>query len=52
MDNLIENYEIILDNLKITYGDIESFTQIRKPKLENIELISLNLTGELQLFRF
>lgn len=58
MNNLIENYEIILNNLKITCGDIESFTQIRKPKLENLELVSLNLTAEymfinteLQLFR-
>lgn len=58
MNNLIANYEIILNNLKITCGDIESFTQIRKPKLDNLELVSLNLTAEymsinteLQLFR-
>ena len=58
MNNLIENYEIILNNLKITCQDIDSFTQIRTPKLSNLELISLNLTAEymsvnteLQLFR-
>lgn len=58
MNNLIENYEIILNNLKLTCGSIDSFTQIRKPKLSNLELVSLNLTAEymsinteLQLFR-
>lgn len=59
MNNLVENYEIILNNLKVTCGDIASFTQIRKPKLTNLELVSLNLTAEymsinteLQLFRY
>ena len=58
MNNLIENYEIILNNLKLTCGDINSFTQIRTPKLNNLELVSLNLTAEyisinteVQLFR-
>ncbi|MFV0531363.1 MAG: IS982 family transposase, partial [Flavobacteriales bacterium] len=58
MDNLIENYEIILNNLKNTCNDIDSFTQIRKPKMSNMELVALNLTAEyrsinteLQLFR-
>lgn len=58
INNLIENYEIILNNLKITCSDIDSFTQIRKPKLSNTELVALNLTAEymsinteLQLFR-
>ena len=35
MNNLIENYEIILNNLKLTCGDINSFTQI----LNNCTLI-------------
>ena len=59
MNNLIENYEIILNNLKLTCEAIDSFTQIRTPKLSNLELVSLNLTAEymsinteLQLFRF
>ncbi len=58
MNNLIENYEIILKNLKITCGDIESYHQIKLPKLSNIELVAINLTAEymsinteLQLFR-
>ena len=58
MNNLIENYEIILNNLKLTCEDINSFPQIRTPKLSNLELVSLNLTAEymsinteLQLFR-
>jgi len=46
MNNLIQNYEIILNHLNKTCGDIESFTQIRKPKLSNLELVSLNLTAE------
>jgi len=58
MNNLIENYEIILKNLKNTCRDIESYQQIRKPKLSNLELTAINLTAEymsinteLQLFR-
>jgi len=58
MNNLIENYEIILNNLKDRCADIESFNQIKTPKLSNIELVALNLTAEymsinteLQLFR-
>ena len=59
MNNLTENYEIILNNLKNTCEDIESFHQIRTPKLCNLELVALNLTAEymsinteLQLFRY
>ncbi|MCP3680317.1 MAG: IS982 family transposase [Gammaproteobacteria bacterium] len=59
MNNLIENYKIILNHLKATCQDIESFHQIRKPKLGNLELVALNLTAEymsinteLQLFRY
>ena len=58
MNNLIQNYEIILNNLRATCLDIDSFYQIRKPKLGNLELVALNLTAEymsinteLQLFR-
>ena len=58
MNNLIQNYEIILDTLQKKCSHIECFYQIRKPKLSNLELIALNLTAEymsinteLQLFR-
>ena len=58
MNNLIENYEIIFNNLNTTCGDIKSYSQIRKPKLSNLELVALNLTAEymsinteVQLFR-
>ena len=58
MNNLIENYEIILDYITKSCADIETFTQIRTPKLSNLELVALNLTAEymsinteLQLFR-
>lgn len=59
MNNLIQNYEIILNTLQNTCLHIECFKQIRKPKLSNLELVALNLTSEymsinteLQLFRY
>lgn len=59
MNNLIENYEIILNYLTSTCADIESYRQLRVPKLTNLELVSLSITAEymsinteLQLFRF
>ena len=58
MNNLIGNYEIILENLKRTCSGIKSHNQVRMPKLGNMELVALNLTAEymsinteLQLFR-
>ena len=58
MNNLIQNYEIILNELTKTCSHIESFSQVRQPKLSNIELVALNLTAgymlhntKLQLFR-
>jgi hypothetical protein len=59
MNNLIQNYEIILKELKNTCGHIESKHQIRIPKLSDLELVALNITAEymsihseLQLFRY
>ena len=59
MNNFIQNYKTILKELTKTCLNIESFQQIRKPKLSNIELVALNLTAEymsigseLQLFRY
>ena len=58
MNNLLQNYKIILEKLTENCVHIESFSQIRQPKLSNIELVSLNITteymlynSELQLFR-
>jgi hypothetical protein len=58
MNNFLQNYEIILNHFELTGIDIESFTQIRTPKLGNLELVALNLTAEymsinteLQLFK-
>ena len=58
MNNLVQNYKIILKELTKNCSNIESFTQIRQPKLSNIELVALILTSEymsynseLQLFR-
>lgn len=45
MNNFIQNYEIILENIQ-KQGIKFDFIQIRKPKLSNIELISMNLTAE------
>ncbi len=58
MNNLIQNYEIILKELKNTCGHIQTSKQIRVPKLSDLELVALNITAEymsinseLQLFR-
>ena len=59
MNNFTQNYKIIFKNLEATCSDIESFPQIRSPKLSNLEVVALNLTAEymsinteLQLFRY
>ncbi len=58
MNNFIQNYEIILKHLQSLNVSFDSFLQIRKPKLGNLELIAMNLTAEFmgihsecQLFR-
>lgn len=58
MNNLIQNYKIILKELTNNCNHIESYKQIRTPKLSDLELVALNITAEymsidseLQLFR-
>ncbi len=58
MNNLIQNYKIILKELTRTCKYIETTKQIRLPKLSDLELVALNITAEymsinseLQLFR-
>jgi len=58
MNNLVQSYKIILHKLTETCSHIESFSQVRQPKLSNLEIVALNLTAEyisynseLQLFR-
>jgi hypothetical protein len=58
MSDFIQNYEIILKHLQSLNISLNSFQQICKPKLGNIELIAMNITAgymgihsELQLFR-
>lgn len=46
MNSFIQNYEILLKNLQELQFDLQCFTQIRKPKLSNLELIAMNLTAE------
>lgn len=46
MNNFIQNYEIILDNLSKIGAKTASYNQIRKPKLSNLEIIAMNLTAE------
>jgi hypothetical protein len=46
MNNLIENYEIILKYLKEPCEDLSSYHQIRKPKISNLELVAVNITAE------
>ncbi len=59
MNNLIQNYELILNHLNKFDIDFNDFLQIRKPKLGNMEVIALSLTSEYmsidsenQLFRY
>lgn len=58
MNNLIQNYEIILKELTNTCKHIEVPKKIRIPKLSDLELVALTMTAEymsinseLQLFR-
>jgi hypothetical protein len=58
VNNLVQNYKKILEELTKTCSHIEIFPQVRQPKLFNLELVVLNLTAEymfynteLQLFR-
>lgn len=46
MSILILECKIILDTLRKTCSHTVCFTQIRKPKLSNLELVALNLTAE------
>ncbi|KAA6334701.1 hypothetical protein EZS27_017001 [termite gut metagenome] len=58
MNNLVQNYELILKELTNICPPMTSFKQIRQPKLSDLELVTLNLTAEymsysseIQLFR-
>ena len=58
MNNLIQNYKIILKELTINCQHITTRPKIRIPKLSDMELVALNITAEymsigseLQLFR-
>ncbi|OAV68338.1 hypothetical protein Barb6XT_01057 [Bacteroidales bacterium Barb6XT] len=58
MNNLIQNYELILKELTTICLNITSFKQIRQLKSSDFESVTLNLTvrymsfnSELQLFR-
>ena len=58
INNLIQNYKIILKELTNTCKYITASKQIRLPKMSDLELVALNLTAEymsinseLQLFR-
>jgi len=46
MNNLIQNYKIILKNLQKLVVIMKSSKQIRVPKLSDLELIALNITAE------
>jgi hypothetical protein len=58
MNNLIQNYKIILKELTNTCKHITTNKQVRIPKMSDLELVALNITAEymsinseLQLFR-
>jgi hypothetical protein len=46
MNNFIQNYEIILEQLQKISINTNCFKQIKKPKLSNLELIAMNITSE------
>ena len=46
MNNLVQSYKIILDKLTETCSHIVSFSQVRQPKLSNLEIVALNITAE------
>ena len=50
MNNFVQNYEIILEELKKTCSHVESFPQKRRPKLSNLELTALVITAEYMLY--
>lgn len=59
MNNLIQNYKIILKELVNNCQNIKTSAKIRTPKLSDMELVALNITAEfmsisseLQLFRY
>ncbi|KAA6339130.1 hypothetical protein EZS27_012924 [termite gut metagenome] len=45
MNNLIQNYELILTELTKICSPIPSIKQIRQPKLSDLDLVALNLTA-------
>jgi hypothetical protein len=46
MNNLLQNYEIILKVMQENCSNIASFKQVKTPKLSNLELVALDLTAE------
>ena len=46
----MQNYEIVLKELTKTCFHIESFSQVRQPKLFNLEFVALNITAEYMLY--
>ena len=46
MNNFIQSYKLILEELTTNCLHITSFKQIKQPKLSNLELTALNLTAE------
>ncbi len=46
MNNFIQNYKIILENLQSLDINCDVFLQIRTPKMSNLELVAMNLTAE------
>ena len=50
MNNLVQNYEKILELLHSTCSDILSIKQYRVPKMSDIELASLNFATECMSF--
>ncbi|NAW50556.1 IS982 family transposase, partial [Elizabethkingia argentiflava] len=52
MNNLIQNYKIILKELTNICTHIDSSRQIRIPKWSDLELVALNITAEYRFISF
>jgi hypothetical protein len=46
MNNFVQSYKIILKALQENCTHIESYSQVRRPKLSNLEVVALDLTAE------
>ena len=52
MNNLVQSYKIIYEQLKKNCSHTTNFPQIKQPKFSYLELVALNLTAEYLSYNF